>query len=63
MDLACGWFVNVEQELTVHLAGAGMVCSDPEDYGLEGYDIAAKAFACSKLREDQLLVKEFVESR
>ena len=41
MDLACGWFVNVEQELTVHLAGAGMVCSDPEDFGLEGYDIAA----------------------
>ena len=45
MNLACEWFVNVEQELTVHLAGAGMVCSDPEDFGLEGYDIAAKAFA------------------
>lgn len=61
MDLACGWFVN--RELTVHLAVVGMVRSDPEDFRLEGYDNAAKAFAGSKLREDQLLVKEFVESR
>lgn len=58
-----GGLSTLNRELTVHLAGAGMVRSDPEDFRLEGYDIAAKAFACSKLREDQLLVKEFVESR
>ena len=58
-----GGLSKLNRELTVHLAGAGMVRSDPEDFSLEGYDIAAKAFACNKLREDQLLVKEFVESR